>query len=132
MRIYQQACPLFVSLAEEGWWDRPVTHEIAEIYLRPLLDCQIDTLMLGCTHYPLLSRDISAVAGPDVQLVNAGQAVAHIVRQQLAAMNLLNPSEGQGRHQYFTSDSVEQFRTLGSAFLEKPVDQACRIDIERY
>lgn len=132
VRICQQACPLFVSLAEEGWWDQPVTREIARIYLKPLLDSHIDTLVLGCTHYPLLSRDILSVTGPDVRLVHAGQAVASVVRQQLASLALLNDGSRDGEHQYFTSDSVDQFRTLGSAFLQQPIEQACRIDIEQY
>ncbi|MDD4138766.1 MAG: glutamate racemase [Eubacteriales bacterium] len=130
--IYQQACPLFVSLAEEGWWDRPVTYDIARIYLEPLLERGIDTLVLGCTHYPLLSGVIAATAGPDVRLVNAGAPIADIVAQTLERTGLINDSRLPGKHVYFTSDSVEQFKTLGSAFLDEPVEQAYRIDIERY
>jgi glutamate racemase len=130
--IYQQACPLFVSLAEEGWWDLPVTSDIARIYLEPLLARGIDTLVLGCTHYPLLSNVITATAGPDVRLVNAGGPIASIVAQTLEQMGLKNDSHLPGQHVYYTSDSVEQFTLLGSAFLDEPVEQACRIDIERY
>jgi glutamate racemase len=132
VQIFQQACPLFVSLAEEGWWEMPVTREIAEIYLSPLLERGIDTLVLGCTHYPLLSRIIGDVAGPGVILVNAGQPVARITRDELEKRRLCNGSPLSGRHLYYTSDSVEQFRELGSSFLAETVDQACRIDIERY
>lgn len=132
VQIFQQACPLFVSLAEEGWWDRSVTREIAGIYLRPILECGIDTLVLGCTHYPLLSGIISDVAGPGVTLVNAGQPVARIVRQEMARLGLCSGRAEIGKHAYYTSDSVDQFRELGSAFLAEPVNHACRIDIERY
>ena len=132
VQIFQQACPLFVSLAEEGWWDKPVTREIAEIYLNPLLERGIDTLVLGCTHYPLLSQVIGSVAGPDVTLVNAGQPVSRIARHALEKLGLCNNSSLPGRHLYYTSDSVDQFRQLGSAFLAEPVEQALRVDIERY
>ncbi|MDW7655875.1 MAG: glutamate racemase [Bacillota bacterium] len=132
VQIFQQACPLFVSLAEEGWWDRSVTREIAEIYLRPILESGIDTLVLGCTHYPLLSRIIGEIAGPQVTLINAGQPVARIAKQEMQRLGLCSGSTKAGQHTYYTSDSVDQFRELGSAFLAEPVDQASRIDIERY
>ena len=130
--ILQQACPLFVSLAEEGWWDQEITRQIAAIYLKPLLERQIDTLVLGCTHYPLLSHAIAAVAGPSIKLVEAGRNVAEQVRAVLAENQLCNDSKSLAVHQYYTSDSVEQFRTLGGSFLARSIDQATRIDIEQY
>jgi len=130
--ILQQACPLFVSLAEEGWWDQDITRQIAAVYLQPLLERQIDTLVLGCTHYPLLSRAIAAVVGPSVKLVHGGRNVAEQVHAVLQANQLLNDGSRQTFHQYYTSDSVEQFRALGSSFLAMPIDQACRIDIEQF
>lgn len=128
--IFQKACPLFVSLAEEGWWDQPVTREIAEIYLDPLIEKNIDTLVLGCTHYPLLSRVIADVMGSRVTLIQAGREVARLVKAQLAAQDLLNLSEENGIRRYFTSDSVEQFRKLGGAFLSQTLDEVTRVDFE--
>ena len=130
--IIQQACPLFVSLAEEGWWDHEITRQIAAVYLKPLLDQQIDTLVLGCTHYPLLSKAIAAVAGPSVRLVHAGSNVAEQVGMVLQTNQLLSDGGGLATHLFFTSDSVEQFRTLGSSFLARPIEQASRIDIEQF
>lgn len=130
--IVQQACPLFVGLAEEGWWDNAITRSIAAEYLAPLQMSQIDTLVLGCTHYPLLSRAISDFMGPDVCLVNAGSRVAEQVRQTLLADNLQNPGHQPAEHHYFTSDSVSHFQQLGGAFLEKTIGDARRIEIEQY
>ncbi|MEA4888923.1 MAG: glutamate racemase [Clostridiaceae bacterium] len=130
--IAQQACPLFVGLAEEGWWTGDITRQVAEIYLAPLLKQQIDTLVLGCTHYPLLAGLIAKTAGPDVCLINAGNNVADEVWQTLASAGLLNEDAGTAGHAYYTSDSVQQFKRLGGAFLAQPIVQAERIDIEQY
>ena len=130
--IYQQACPMFVSLAEEGWWNTSITRAIAAEYLQPLLDRGIDTLLLGCTHYPLLSAAIAAVTGPDVRQINAGSRVAEQVRQTLAADGLLNSGEQKSHRSFFTSDSVSQFRQMGSSFLEQTVGDVRLIDIEQY
>jgi glutamate racemase len=132
IQIFQKACPLFVGLAEEGWWDHPVTRLAAAEYLRPLQEQSIDTLMLGCTHYPLLSTVIADIMGPNVRLINAGSRVAARVGQILHAQDLLNPAGAQPRHDYFTSDSVRQFEQLGSAFLGQPVGTVRRVDIEHY
>jgi glutamate racemase len=132
VEIFQKACPLFVGLAEEGWWDHPVTRLTAAEYLRPLQEQAIDTLMLGCTHYPLLSSVIADIMGPAVRLVNAGSRVAARVGQILQTRGLLADSDAPPCHDYFTSDSVSQFEKLGSAFLGQPVSSVRRIDIEHY
>ncbi len=130
--IIQQACPLFVGLAEEGWWDNEIALSIAREYLQPLKDAGIDTLVLGCTHYPLLMPVIAQVMGPEVALINAGSKVAARVQAVLAERGLLNQSGQPARHTYFTSDSPEQFQELGSSFLDQPVQTAGCINIERY
>jgi glutamate racemase len=130
--ILQQACPLFVGLAEEGWWDHPISQAIAEEYLRPLRQADIDTLVLGCTHYPLLKSVIARTMGEHVQLINAGSKVAACVEAVLLGQNLFNPGRQPARHEFYTSDDARQFQQLGSAFLKFPVQAAGRIDIERY
>lgn len=130
--IVQQACPLFVGLAEEGWWDNEIARRIAEEYLAPLREKRIDTLVLGCTHYPLLSKVIAGIMGPDVQLINAGNRVAAEARRTLVAAGLLNPGTMPAEHHYFTSDSVSHFQNLGGAFLAEPIKDARKIDIEQY
>ena len=131
-QIFQQPCPLFVSLAEEGWWNNSITRAIAAEYLAPLLQNGIDTLLLGCTHYPLLSEAISAVTGSGVSLINAGSRVALQVRQTLFDNDMLNTGELPVRHRFFNSDSVSRFHDIGSAFLDQAISDVRRINIELY
>lgn len=130
--VLSKACPLFVGLAEEGWWDHPVTRMVAAEYLDSLKGAGIDTLVLGCTHYPLLQRAIEDTMGPDVALINSGEAVAHVVKARLEQLGLTNTVAGEARHRYYTSDSVSQFARLGSAFLQQPIMQAAHVSIEQY
>ncbi len=130
--IVQQPCPLFVGLAEEGWWENDIARSIAREYLAPLCQCQIDTLVLGCTHYPLLEKVIAETMGPQVKLVNAGSRVAAMVRQTLLDENLLNPGAKKAEHHFYTSDSVSHFQKLGGSFLAEEILDARKIDIEQY
>ncbi len=132
--VTQQPCPLFVGLAEEGWWDNDVAVRTAEIYLQPLIDRGIDTLVLGCTHYPLLQETISRVMGGSVHLINSASEVARSVADVLRREGIGNkePPGQERRRLYFTSDSVGKFRSLGSAFLRMPIDSAVKVDIEKY
>ena len=112
--IYQQACPLFVSLAEEGWWDNDITAAVCREYLTPLKEAGIDTLVLGCTHYPLLSSAISKFMGPEVTLINAGKAVAEVVRDTLASEGLAGTNPLRA---FYTSDEPKLFEDVASPFL---------------
>ncbi|MDD2457232.1 MAG: glutamate racemase [Eubacteriales bacterium] len=131
-QIIQQACPLFVGLAEEGWWDHPVSQAVADEYLLPLKNAGVDTLILGCTHYPLLVPVIERTMGTTVQLINAGSNVAARVESVLASQMLLNPGSETASHAYYTSDDARQFTELGSVFMDRPIHAAGCIDIERY
>ncbi|MGI6325941.1 MAG: glutamate racemase [Saccharofermentanales bacterium] len=130
--IFQRACPMFVSLAEEGWWDNSIARAIAAEYLTPLIENDIDTLLLGCTHYPLLVGAISWVTGPAIRLINAGRRVADQVRAALTEHDLINPAEHPPWYGFYTSDSTDQFQEMGSAFLKKPIDDVKRVNIELY
>ena len=114
--IYQQACPLFVSLAEEGWWDNEITDAVCREYLTALKEAGIDTLVLGCTHYPLLSRAISKFMGDDVVLINAGKAVAEVVRDTLDQASLASDGKDPVRA-FYTSDEPGLFEEIASPFL---------------
>ncbi len=114
--IYQQACPLFVSLAEEGWWDNDITDAVCRQYLTPLKEAGIDTLVLGCTHYPLLSDAIQRFMGDDVALINTGKAVAEVVKETLAECGLSGDSSDPVRA-FYTSDEPELFEEVASPFL---------------
>ena len=95
VEVVARACPLFVPLAEEGWWDHPVTREVARLYLEPFAGGRVDTLVLGCTHYPLLQPAIAATLGPGVRLVDSAEAVAGEV-EALVAQQALASSDGAG------------------------------------
>ncbi|MBQ6016271.1 MAG: glutamate racemase [Clostridiales bacterium] len=113
IEIFEQACPLFVSLAEEGWWDTEVTRLTAEEYLKPLKEAGVDTLVMACTHYPLLSKVIGEVMGEGVTLVNTGEATAQVVK------DLLDSESGSSRpvREFYTSDEPDLFEKVAAPFL---------------
>ncbi len=124
-----KACPLFVPLVEEGWWDNDITCEVAKKYL-----CDIDgvdTLVLGCTHYPYLENVIQKVAGADVTLVNSAKAVALKLDKTLEKQGLKKKG-GAATTEYFTSDSVEKFAALGELFLGDLGGNVSRADTEAF
>jgi len=132
IEIVQKACPLFVPLVEEGWWENEIAFRIAEEYLEPLKKEGIDTLVMGCTHYPLLYNTISKVMGPDVKLVSSALEVTKVVRKILGEMDIMRDENVKPVYRYYTSDSVEKFESLGSAILESDIHSAEKIDIEKY
>lgn len=115
--VYGQPCPLFVPLVEEGMCADHITKEIAERYLNPLLDNGIDTLVLGCTHYPLLTGVIGEVSGPSVTLVNPAYETAKELESLLQSQDILNDSALPASHRFFVSDGEEQFRRFANSIL---------------
>ncbi len=116
-RIHSQACPLFVPLVEEGWLDHEVTRLTAHEYMKPLLAEHVDTLVLGCTHYPLLKPLLRQVAGDDVNLVDSAEAMAEQVAAVLAEKSLANPGPAQPRYDFYVTDVPLRFQTIGERFL---------------
>ncbi len=118
IEIFQQACPLFVSLAEEGWWDTEITRLTAEEYLKPLKEAGVDTLVMACTHYPLLSKVIGEVMGSDVVLVNTGVATAKVVKNLLEQNGTASGNDASGcLREFYTSDEPELFEQVAAPFL---------------
>ena len=118
IKIFQQACPLFVSLAEEGWWDTEVTRLTAEEYLRPLKEAGVDTLVMACTHYPLLSKVIGEVMGKDVVLVNTGEATAEVVKEVLSSESIASDGKNTSPvREFYTSDEPDLFEKVAAPFL---------------
>lgn len=117
MFIAAQACPLFVPLVEEGWLDHPVTRLTAFEYLTPLLAQNIDTLVLGCTHYPLLKPMLASVMGQGVRLVDSAEAVSERAESLLRQMDLENPGTGEPEHVFHVTDVPQRFREVGERFL---------------
>jgi glutamate racemase len=120
--IMSRPCPLFVSLAEEGWVDDEVALMIARRYLEPLTGFGADTLVLGCTHYPLLKGVISRVMGEGVVLVDSATETAADVEETLASADLLSGRDSGGRIEVFLSDIPYRFREIGERFLGRPIE----------
>ncbi len=133
IEIYQQACPLFVSLAEEGWWDKEVTKLTAEEYLKPLKDAGVDTLVMACTHYPLLSKVIQEVMGDNVVLVNTGEATAKVVKELLDKEGTASVGNNNPVREFYTSDEPELFEQIAAPFLgEGHPSSTKRFTTDRY
>lgn len=127
IEVRGKACPLFVPLAEEGWTEGTVPEEAARVYLQPLLEWGADTLVLGCTHYPLLKDTLQKVAGPKVTLIDTAIETVSEVRDLLAQRELLAEG-GSAVHEFYVSDVPAQFRTVGERFLGQPIETLRWID----
>lgn len=128
VKVYSQACPLFVPLVEEGWLDEQVTYDIAKAYLAPLNSFGIDTLILGCTHYPLLTKVIQETAGSDVQLINSAEETAKEARELLEKLNMQTDAKDWGKKtQFYVSDEPEQFRVMGERFLGRLIPSVAKV-----
>jgi len=127
LEIYTRACPLFVALAEEGWVDNAIAEQAAAMYLASLRQSRIDTLVLGCTHYPLLANTIGGYLGPEVQLVDSATETAREVARTLAAHGL-EAASGPGSTSFFVTDVPDRFIKVASRFLGSAVDSAVRLE----
>lgn len=130
--VVSKACPLFVPLVEEGLWDDRITEDIASRYLQELKEYDIDALVLGCTHYPLLRRLIGREMGEHVKLVNPAYETAKSLKHLLEDSNILNKDDDKAKYDYYVSDGVEKFITFAGAVLPFAVEETNVIDIESY
>lgn len=124
LRVFQRACPLFVPLVENGWIDRddPVTRLAARRYLEPLAEQQIDTLILGCTHFPLLTDILSDIMGEGVTLIDAGREAAVACAGRLEESGALNRTKRRGFCRFYVSDRPEDFSRMAAMFLGREMD----------
>jgi glutamate racemase len=127
VRTFARACPLFVPLAEEGWVDHPVTRLVAKEYLFPLSLEKIDTLILGCTHYPVLKDAIRGVMKPPVTLIDSGEAAALEVEDLLDREGMRNPSAHHPNLQFYVSDLPAKFLEIGERFLGQKMGRVHRV-----
>ena len=133
--VIGKACPLFCPLVEEGMIDDPVTYEISRRYLEGLIGEQIDTLILGCTHYPLIADTIGSVMGNGVKLVNPAYETARGLKDMLASNDMLcetSLDERQENHEYYVSDGAEKFTNFASMILGRDDIVTKTVDIETY
>ncbi len=132
LEVYNKECPMFVHLVENGYLDGIATRSFAEEYLLPLKEKGVDTLILGCTHYPLLKPVIQNIMGDGVKLIDAGAETAIYAKEWLTKENLLCERKC-GTAQYYVSDAVDGFTEQAGMFLEKQIDGSVHtIDIEKY
>jgi glutamate racemase len=136
IRALEKACPLLVPLVEEGWVDHPVTAEVIRIYLTELLEqaqeeaLDPDTLVLGCTHYPLLRPMLEAAVAPAIKVIDSAEATASQAARLLAGhRGLGGDARGAGRCRFFATDSVAKFRRLGARFLGSAIDEVELVDL---
>ena len=124
--VFPRSCPLFVPLVEEGWLNKQVTRDIALEYLAPFRAKKVDTLILGCTHYPLLRKVIQDIVGSSVLLVDSAKEVAKEARVILDSSGLLNRRGRAGKHSFFVSDEPGRFVKTAERFLRKRITCAKR------
>ena len=136
LQVFTKACPLFVPLVEEGWTRDPITEEVARRYLKELLENEIDTLIMGCTHYPLLRSLLKDVVGDGVQLINPAYETAQVLGKLLDDKKMRHApvasEEEPGRYRYYASDSAEHFRDFANRILPHQVIEAELVAIENF
>ncbi len=129
LEILGQACPLFVPLVEEGWLDDPVTEEVARRYLAPLQEAAIDTLVLGCTHYPLLEPALARVLGPEVTMVDSADSTARAVAEGLAQAGLAAGGDHEPEHHFCVTDAGSRFGKFARLILGETAETLELVDV---
>ena len=127
VKVTALACPLFVPFVEEGWLSGNVVLEVARTYLKPLKSAGVDTVILGCTHYPLLKSVIKEVLGEKVKLIDSARQVGMEVKKTLSAEGLLNKAR-RGLHKFYVSDNPEWFTGLAERFLGQKVKDVSKVN----
>jgi glutamate racemase len=131
IEVVTRACPLFVPLAEEGWVDNEVARLAARMYLGELKEQGVDTLVLGCTHYPILKEVIAEVMGPGVTLVDSAEQTALTVARILSERELLRPVGEKGNHHYYVTDIPAGFIRVGNRFLGGRLGDVYQVNLEQ-
>lgn len=130
--IISKACPLFVPIVEEGWTETQVAFLTAQKYLQEVKDNSVDSLVLGCTHYPLLKNTIQKVMGSKVFLVNPARETAKELKETLRNLDLDNKIHRKGCYSYFVSDDPQKFKKVGERFMETEIEDIELVEIYKY
>lgn len=130
--VYGQACPMLVHLVEEGWVNEEITRLTIVKYLEPLLQKSIDTIILGCTHFPVVSELIKDVVGSSITLIDSGKETAKKVKQILDSTGLSKKEASPGNFSFYVSDIPDKFDEVGTLFLGRPVVQATHVDFDNF
>ncbi len=132
IKSFSLACPLFVPLVEEGYVEKEATRLIAEEYLAPFRTNGIDTLILGCTHYPLLKSVIHKVLGNEIVLIDSAEETAQVVYRKLLEMDLKREKTAKILHKFYVSDFPERFHQVAKHFMGDKISNVIRVDINKY
>ena len=127
--VQEISCPLFVPIIEEGWADSAIARDIAEIYLHDFTNSDIDTLILGCTHYPIMANTIQGLLPNQIQLVYSGETVGHKLAEYLMKKNCESSSDVSRLIQFFVTDYPQKFDKLGSRFLGRKLNNVTHISL---
>lgn len=130
IKVVSQSCPLFVPLAEEGWLDGVITEKIGEVYLRSIIEQKVDTLILACTHYPLLKEVIGKIVGKNVRIIDSAEETAKLVKKRLTLLRFENDNKGKKDHKFFVTDIPHQFLDVGERFLGRKLTNLTHVDVE--
>lgn len=132
IKVIGKPCPLFVPLVEEGFAKHSITKEVIDIYLSEMKKTDIDTMILGCTHYPLLRSSIREYFGESVHIVNPAYETAMDLKKVLAENGMANPSEGEASYEFYVSDAAEKFTKFADSILPYDVTTTKKVNIEEY
>lgn len=127
--VFPMPCPLFVPLVEEGWTDGPIVEMTAERYLGEVREKGIDTLVLGCTHYPLLKNVLSKIMGPGVTLIDSAIETAAEIKETLGRLSLLNPASGDATREFYVTDSPDKFIEIAERFIGRKIEFIRKIEL---
>ena len=131
IEVFSAACPLLVPIVEEGMLSGEITNLILKSYLEDIIRHEVDTLILGCTHYPLLHNSIRSVVGEGIKLIDSGRETAQAVQKVLLQSKITNSGE-KNDDQFYVSDIPQKFEEIGTRFLEEPLISVNRIDFEKF
>lgn len=132
VQVFGQACPLLVPLVEEGWLDDDITIMVIKKYLHDLLADKVDTIILGCTHYPVLEQTIRKVVGENIHLIDSGKETSKAVKKLLIDRNMLRSTAKQEPDRFYVSDIPAKFEEVGSRFLGKQLMNVERVDFDEF
>lgn len=127
IKVFSKACSLFVQLAEDGWTENKIAEAVAREYLYEFKSLHIDTLILGCTHYPILKKTISKVIGKRITLIDSGEEAAREVRRMLHESNLLNNQKKAGMHRFYVTDFQKKFKEISERFMGRPLHDVKKV-----
>jgi glutamate racemase len=130
--IVPVACPLFVPIVEEGFVETDIARQVVAKHLEPFKNRNIDTIILGCTHYPVLTNLISQELGPNVKLVNVGEYSAIDTKRYLIETDSLNTTEVSPEYNFYSSDAINSFKEISKLFLDMEIEKVEKISIEEY